>query len=463
MGYTLRQVEAESKFCQSLTVEALERAVPLDTITAVLQQQGVQTQRERQLHMVVTVWVIMAINLYAHRSIGHVMRQFARGLRFIWPAPNYRRPKASALTYRRSQLGARPLAALFRRRCRPMATPQTPGACRFGLRLMASDGTVEDLPDTPENVAVFGRHHSDRGQAALPHLQSVYLAECGTHAIVDAGFWPCHTCERLGGLRVLRSVTNAMLVMWDRGLHDFGMFLEVRQRSAQALGRLPAHVKPQVVERLAADSLLAYLSPSDPARRKRGAHLVVRLVEYTLTDPVLPGDGEVHRLVTTLLDPTVAPAVALVWAYHARWEIAILIDETDTHQRLSDRPLRSRKPIGVIQELYGLLIAHDAIRFLMHEAAVQHELDPDRLSFVHALQVIQDAIAEFQMVIPDEWPTLYQRLLDDLVADGKLPKRRHRSNPRVGKRTMSKWRLKRPEHNGWPQPTRPFCEAVAFI
>ena len=209
--------------------------------------------------MVVTVWVIIAINLYAHLSIGPVMRKLARGLRFIWPAPNYRLPKASALTSRRYQLGARPLAALFRRLCRPMATPHTPGALRFGLRLMAIDGTVEDLPDTPENVAVFGRHHRDRGQAAFPPLQSVSLAACGTHAIVDAGFWPCHTGERLGGFRVLRSVTNEMLVMWDRGLHDFDMFLEVRQRRAHALGRLPAHVKPQVVERLAADSLLAYL------------------------------------------------------------------------------------------------------------------------------------------------------------------------------------------------------------
>ena len=314
MGYTLRQVEAESKCCQFLTVEALERAVPLETITSVLQQQGVQAQRERKLHMVVTVWVIIAINLYAHLSIGHVMRTLARGLRCIWPAPNYRRPKASALTYRRYQWGARPLAALFRRLCRPMATPHTPGAFRFGLRLMAMDGTVEDLPDTPENVAVFGRHHSDRGQAAFPQLQSVYLAEGGPHAMVDAGCWPWHTGERLGGFRMLRSVTNDMVVMWDRGWHAFDLFLEVRQRSAQALGRLPAHVKPQVVERLADDSLLASLYPSDPARRQRGAHLVVRLVEYTLTAPGLPGYGEVHRLVTTLLDPAVAPAVELVCA-----------------------------------------------------------------------------------------------------------------------------------------------------
>jgi hypothetical protein len=202
MGYTLRQVEAESKFCQFLTVEALERAVPLDTIKSVLQQQGVQAQRERKLNMIVTVWVVSAMHLYAHLSIGRVLRKLARGLRFIWPDPTSRLPTARALTYRRYQLGARPLAALFRQLCRPMATPQPPGALRVGLRLMAIDGTVEDLPDTAENVAVFGRQQSDRGQAAFPQVQSVYLAECGTHAVVDAGFWPCHTCERLGGFRV---------------------------------------------------------------------------------------------------------------------------------------------------------------------------------------------------------------------------------------------------------------------
>ncbi len=463
MGYTLRQIEAEGKFCQFLTLNALERVVPLETIKTVLAQQNIRPQRERKLNLVVIVWVVLAMHLYAHLSIAHVMRKIAQGLRFIWPDPTYRLPKASALTYRRYQLGPRPMAALFHQLCVPMATPQTSGAFRFGLRLMAIDGTVEDLPDTPENAAVFGRHHSDRGKAAFPQVQSVYLAECGTHAVVDAGFWPCHTCERVGGFRVLRSVTPDMLVLWDRGFHDYDMIMAVRQRGAHVLGRLPAHVKPKVIAHLPDNSQLAYLYPSDPQRRKRGEHLVVRLVEYTLNDPALPGYGERHRLVSTLLEPSMASALDLVCAYHERWELEVLIDETDTHQRLSDRPLRSRKPLGVIQELYGLLITHYAIRFLMHEAAVRHELDPDRLSFVHALAVIQEAIAEFQMVTPDEWPALYQRVLDDMVIDGKLPQRRHRSNPRVVKRKMSKWQLKRPKHNAWPQPTRPFCEAVAFI
>ena len=109
---------------------------------------------------------------------------------------------------------------------------------------MAIDGTTESLPDTAANAAVFGRHYTDRGEAAYPQVQCVYLAECGTHAIVDAGFWPIHTSERVGGRRMLRSVTDGMLVMWDRGFHDYDMIVGVRQRQAHVLSRLPAHAQP---------------------------------------------------------------------------------------------------------------------------------------------------------------------------------------------------------------------------
>jgi hypothetical protein len=289
----------------------------------------------------------------------------------------------------------------------------------------------------------------------------VYLAECGTHAIVDAGFWPCHTSERVGGFRVLRSVEAGMLVMWDRGFHDFDMLLRVLERGGQVLSRLPAHVKPKRVQTLPDGSYLAYLFPSDYQRRKRGEHLLVRIIEYTLTDPALPGYDERHRLVTTLLDPSAYPALDLVCAYHERWEIELIIDEVDTHQRLAGRPLRSLKPVGVIQELYALLIAHYAVRFLMHQAALQAAIDPDRLSFVHALRLVHDAIPEFQMTALDQLPQLYTRLLRD-IADGRLPPRRLRSNPRVVKRKMSKFRLKRSQHSHWPQPSRSFRQSVAL-
>jgi hypothetical protein len=462
MGYTIREMTAERNFCQELTLEALHRVVPPETITAVLRQTETQSPRVRALTAQVTIWVLIAMNLYTHLALGHVLRKVAQGLRFIWPDPTYRVPGASAFVYRRYQLGAAPVAALYDRLARPIATPQTPGAFRFGLRLMAIDGTVEEVPDTPANAAAFGRQHGSRGDSAFPQVQGVYLVECGTHAIVDATFGPYGTSERDGAQVVLRAVTADMLVMWDRGLHEYDLLAAVRQRGAHVLDRLPAHVKPEWVASLPDGSTLAYLRPSERARRAQGERLLVRIIEYTITDPALVGYGEVHRLVTTLLDPRVAPAPDLVCLYHERWEIELVVDETDTHQRLAGRPLRSQKPEGVLQELYALLIAHYAIRVLMHEAALQVGVDPDRLSFVHALRVIRAAIPEFQMVSPPDRSRLYTRLLQD-IATGLLPPRRHRSNPRVVKRKMSNFRLKRPEHRHWPQPTRPFRAAVRLI
>lgn len=352
------------------------------------------------------------------------------------------------------------MVAVFKQVCQPLAEPNTPGAFLFGLRLMALDGTTEDMPDTPANAAVFGRHRSDRGPSAFPQVKEVYLVECGTHAIVDAGFWPYHTSERVGGFRLLRSVKPGMLLMWDRGFHDYDMFAQVRQRGAHVLSRLPAHVKPTVVRNLPDGSYLAYLRPSDYQRRKAGEKLLVRIIEYTITDPNLPGYGQTHRLVTTLLDPETYPILDLICAYHKRWEFEITIDEIDTHQRLLPGPLRSLKPVGVIQELYGLLIAHYIIRALMFQAACLAQLDPDRLSFVGAIRVLQNAVPEFQMTTPEQLPALYQRLLRD-IARKRLPPRRLRSNPRVVKRKMSKFRLKRPEHQQWPQPTFSFRQAIS--
>jgi hypothetical protein len=167
----------------------------------------------------------------------------------------------------------------------------------------------------------------------------------------------------------------------------------------------------------------------------------------------------VHRLITTLASPTQAPAVDLVCTYHQRWEIELVIDELDTHQRLAQRPLRSLKPTGVLQELYALLIAHYLTRFLMHEAAQQHGIDPDQLSFTQSVEVLKDAIPELQMVALEQLPQRYQQLLSD-IATARLPMRRNRTNPRVVKRHQSRFATKRPEHYHWPQPTSTFREAI---
>ena len=459
MGFTIREIDAECKFSQSLTVTALERALPQQAIQAALAYHGLTTVRERKLTLLLTVWLVVALHLYPTVSIAGLWRKLARGVRFLWPDPAIALPADSALAYRRAQLGARPVVTLFQQVGQPIATPQTRGAFRFGLRLMAIDGTSADVPDTPANAAHFGRHASARGASAFPQLQGVYLVECDTHCIVDAGFWPCHTSERVGGFRVLRSVQRGMLVMWDRGFHDFAMVRATRRRGTHVLSRLPAHVKPHGLRVLPDGSVLAALLPAEDARRRRGERLLVRVITYTISDPTLPGYGEAHRVITTLLNPRLAPAHAVACAYHERWEVELVIDEIDTHQRLVGRTLRSLTPVGVIQELYGVLLAHYAVRVLMHDAALQAAMDPDRLSFVHALEVVRDAVPEFQMVVEEQQAALYARLLHDIAAK-RLPERRGRSNARVVKRKMSNFKLKRAEHYRSPKRQGTFADAV---
>ena len=446
-----------------MEISMFNEVVPREMIEEVLSEQGIVTQRTRKLNMVVTVMVLIGLNLWSHLSMKNVICKMMNGLRLVWGDGEYRVPGSSALCNRRYQIGAKPLHQLFRRVCRPIATEESKGAFMYGLRVMAIDGSSENVSDTPANAKQFGRWDNGRARSAFPQVKAVYLAECGTHAIVDAGFWPCHTSERVGARRLLRSITDGMLVTWDRGLHEYDMFASVVAKGSHVLSRLPAHVKPERISRLADGSWLAWIRPSNSKRRTRGERLKVRIIEYRIKDPALDPTGHVHRLITTLLDPVLYPALELVCGYHERWEIELVIDEIDTHQRLSQRTLRSLKPVGVIQELYALLIAHFIVRWFIHQAALHCDTDPDRLSFTDSLELLKDAFADFQRVSASQRPRIVSRLLRDISGAARIPKRRLRINPRVVKQKMSKFLKKRPEHLAWPQPQQPFQHAVVFV
>ncbi len=457
----IRQIEANAKITDEMRMEAIEAAVPYETVQAVVRDHGLQRQRKRQLSGEMGLLMGIGMNLYSQLSLEQVLRKMEQGLRYVWPDPQYQPATRGAISQLRYQQGVQPMVDLFHRVCKPMATQQTPGAFVGGLRLMGIDGTSENLADTPQNEQVFGRHTSGRGEAAFPQGQVVYLVEIGTHAIVDAGIWPVHTSERIGAKRMLRSVEQGMLVLWDAGMHSFDMIERTLDRGADFLGCVPSHIRLEYLCPLPDGSWLVYLPQSDDKGHRTGKQLLLRLIEYTITDPALPGYGERRRLLTSLLDRIQFPALPLVQVYHERWEAEVTIDETDTHQRLPYHPFRSQRPLGLLQEFYGLLIAHYVIRKLMLEAAHLADLDPDRISFTNALRILQAAIPEFQQSDPACHPTLYQRMLRDM-AHFRLPPRETRTNPRVVKRKMSNFDKKRPEHRHWPQPTVPFHQAIAL-
>lgn len=461
MPLMIREIAAHEPLSAHLALDALEEIIPLPAIHDVIALHRVQEERDRKLSAAVTLILCIAMNLYAHEAVPAVFRRLVRGVRWLWPEPQELSISKSAISQARYRLGAKPLVSLFHRICQPLATAATPGAFLFGLRLMAVDGSLLDLADTPANVAAFGRRRSSRGRSAWPQALLVGLCECGTHALCDAGLWPYNYAEERGVRRLLRSVTPGMLILSDMGLHSFDLLVATRARGAHVLNRVPSHVKPPVLSTLADGTQLVQLRPSDGKRRRRGEHVVLRLIRYTLDDPNRPGHRQEHRLITSLLDPTQAPAEELIVAYHSRWEFELTVDEVATHQR-PVRPLRSKHPVGVVQEVYGLLLAHYLIRAVMVEAAATASLPPTRLSFLESLRLIREALPDFQRTAPHDHPIIYQALLADLVA-AALPPRANRINPRVVKQKMSKFRVKGPQHRAWPQPTKPFRDAIFLL
>jgi hypothetical protein len=186
---------------------------------------------------------------------------------------------------------------------------------------------------------------------------------------------------------------------------------------------------------------------------------VVRLIDYRIDDRTR-ADAGTHRLLTTLLDARLDPAKRLIELYHERWEEELAIDELKTHQA-ARVVLRSQTPAGVIQELYGLLLAHFVVRTLMCEAAATQDLPPRRLSFTGALKILRCRLPECPKTERGRrrW---YKNLLAE-IAEETLEERRDRINPRVIKCKMSKWPKKRPKHRATPQPTKKFCQTVQIV
>lgn len=259
-----------------------------------------------------------------------------------------------------------------------------------GRRLVAIDGTCLDVADTADNARWFGRPGVNKGeQAAFPQVRVVALVECGTHAIFDAAVGPYSRAENTLAREVIDRLEPGMLLLADRGFCGFPLWSRAVATGADLLWRAMPNMKPRPIETLPDGSWLAELRPSGNAGRN-AEPLVIRVIDYQIDDG-RPND-ETYRLFTTIIDPNEASAVDLAVAYTQRWEIENAFDELKTHQRGPRTVLRSKSPDLVLQETWGHLCCHFAIRTLMWEAARHAGVDPDRVSFVAALRIARRSI-----------------------------------------------------------------------
>jgi hypothetical protein len=231
------------------------------------------------------------------------------------------------------------------------------------------------VADTEANDERFGRPGASRGSSAFPQARLVGFAECGTHAITAAAIGPYGESEQTLTRRLLSQLGPGMLCLADRGFAGFPLFAAAKATGAELLWRAKSNAVLPVLERYADGSFRSEIVATED-KRTRTDVLAVRVIEYTITDPGRPVTAERYRLLTTILDPEAAPAEELAALYTERWEIETVLDELKSHQRGPKVVLRSKTPDGVLQEIYGHLCTHYAIRALMTLAADEIDQPP---------------------------------------------------------------------------------------
>lgn len=384
--------------------KAIETAIPAETIEQAIDETNSHQQRQRKLPSELLVSLVIGMSLWSSMSMRTVLKNLVNGLSQKWMqlGQYWQAPNSGSISEARQRLGCAVMTRLFELVAQPMASPQTAGAFLGGLRMMAVDGTLMDVPDSAANARVFGYPGSKAGtRAAFPKARLVLLVETGTHLIVDALICPYRMGERVRIQKLLRSVTAGMLLMWDRGLHSYKMVNATIQQSCHYLGRLPANVKFEVDEVLEDGSYLSWIYPDGKSRKQGAQRIRVRIIEYTIDEDL---EQKTYRLITSLMDIIVFPALLLAAEYHQRWEIESTIDELKTHLLGRKTPIRSLNPREVVQEIYGWLLGHWSIRYLMFTAAETAGISPLRIGFTGTLNVIRRAIPIAQSVSPSGLP-----------------------------------------------------------
>ena len=385
-----------------------------DLLEEVINRTGRRERRNRRLPAHVVIRYVIAMGLFFDESYEEVMRRLVGGLRKLgsW-SDGWQVPTASAIGQARQRLGAAPLAELFDRAAVPVAGRGTKGAWLARRRLMAIDGSGFDVADTDANTERFGRVGSGSKASAFPKLQVVALAECGSHALVGAAFGSARTGERTLAAGLCGKVEPGMLLLADAGFYSWELWNRFAATGADLAWRVGASVSLGHLRWLPDGSYTALIyRPGLSAGRRRalaeaaktGHHVdedlarVVRVVEYTVPDR--NPDGELITVITTIGDPADLPAADLAAAYQQRWEEEPALDKIKTHLRGRGEVLRSKTPDLVEQQMWGLLLAHHAIRALMVDAADEAGYDPDRLSFIRGLRLVRRRVTDQAAITP---------------------------------------------------------------
>jgi Insertion element 4 transposase N-terminal/Transposase DDE domain len=380
-----------------LDLGVLTAAIPADLVDEVIDEAGCREKRRRRLPARTVVYFVLGMCLF-NAADGFCPPGYRAVLKVLtgrWRGVIKGRPvSSSALTQARARLGVKPLQLLFDRVRGPAADTPQPWSHAFGRRVVAWDATTIAVPDTPDNAAAFGYpgisskrppkpgHGRGKNNGTNPNVRLMTLIECGTHALIDGVFDGVAKASEIAlAPRLIRSLRPGMLLLADRNFPGYELWGQARSSGADLLWRAKSSHRFIPIQYLPDGSYLS-LMPSRKERYRlanrrrtgrndppREGH-PVRVIEFTVTTTTPRGSRtEKYRLVTTLLDPAIAPAVELAALYRqhkSRNDLQQRQTTPDRHRPHPPLPHLPRHPARALRSPHRLPDTHHRARRRRH-------------------------------------------------------------------------------------------------
>lgn len=421
------------KFVASLNPEWIEDA---------LAATGTATIRRRRLPAEQVVWLVIAMCLFRDQS----MCELVATLDLALPGSRGVRAAPSSIVQARGRLGDEPLRWIFERTAETWAHASARTHAWRGLAVYGADGTTVRVPDSTENREEFGGQKTRwDSTSGYPLVRLVTLMSLRSHLLAGARFGPYGTDERRYAEDLWSLVPDRSLTIVDRLFLAAKTLLGIERGGAERhwLTRARSTSKWTRVKRLAPGDELVEMTVSGEARRQDPSlprTWPMRAIRYRRR-----GFAE-QTLLTSLVDAKRYPAAEIVALYHERWEIELGYNEVKRVMLAREESTRSKSPRGVAQELWGLAIAYNLVRFEAERVAAEAGVPPIRVSFVAALTFIENAMRSWGTDSAGRLPERLIKLRED-IGHFILPERRERSYPRAVKIKMSNYPRKRPHQS----------------
>lgn len=442
----------QASVADSARLRALQQIISQSTIDRIYGEHVTQRFCKRITNLQL-IWLIVGMGLFSGKSYRQIFRLCMTAETDV--------PSRATLTMARKRLTANLFELLYHGIVCLLGQSRTkhPFAFYKHLRLMGIDGTLLDCQDTDSNRQEFGRPSNQTSHGAFPQARVLSLCELGTRVLWRSTIGKFLESEQKLTLSLLKFLHRGMLLLADRNFGVAPIIIRLLAKRASILIRVKKSQCFPVRKVLPDGSYLSniYLGKND--RRAGLPGKKIRVIRYTHHDPARTGCGEVHVLVTSLLDPIKYPASELVELYHVRWEEELAFSEWKVALGGST-VLRSQSPAMVRQEIWGTLISHFIIRTLIFRAAEHASITPLQISFTGALNVLQARLPEAKRSRP-----LIRKWLASVIHEislEQLPPRANRINPRKLKKRSTHWPTKKDSDRAPPEPRGPFIEQIVI-